>query len=475
MQSAYMEKETYLSQFFEKTSASSFYRDLFPVGSFEEQGQEQGKPNGIVAYENNGKVRTSLFFDDLKRLFESVSDAEFSFLAPVSYFGKNRTSANARFLYALVFDLDNVGTEQIRNLFFQIDNEVQPKPTYVVNSGGGLHLYYQLVEPVPLYPQVQQRLNDYKHELTDLIWNPYTSKDKKKQFQSILQGFRVVGTKTKKGEETTCYNTGEKVSLEYLNKWITDKSKRIDDIAYKSKLPLAEAKVKYPEWYERRIVKKQPVGNWKAKKALYDWWLRTILEKASCGHRYWCVWSLAVYAKKCGVPKAELKKDAYGLIETFSKLNPLEPFTEEDVFSALKVYNKPYAKVTRQHIADETAIPIKKNKRNGRKQNVHLKLARVMKKAKAEIGEDVLGGRKSKQDVVFEYLERNQNPTYKDFVAKTGLQKSVFYKYKKVLDERNKRNFAIASLFDNCVKDAKTGESVFLPELITGIKPPKKY
>ena len=155
MGESYTEKRAYLETYFEEVAPTDFYREIFPVGSFEQDQSFEGKPNGIVAFSYNDKIRTNLFFDDHKRLFETVETAKFSFLAPISYFGKNRTSKNARYIYALAFDLDGVGEKQINNLFFQIEKEVQPKPTFTVNSGNGLHLYYQFEKPIPLYPHVQ--------------------------------------------------------------------------------------------------------------------------------------------------------------------------------------------------------------------------------------------------------------------------------------------------------------------------------
>lgn len=47
-----------------------------------------------------------------------------------------------------------------------------------------------------------------------------------------------------------------------------DESKAITDLQYKSGLSLKEAQRKYPEWYERRIVNKEPKGRWHIKKRL---------------------------------------------------------------------------------------------------------------------------------------------------------------------------------------------------------------
>ena len=43
--------------------------------------------------------------------------------------------------------------------------------------------------------------------------------------------------------------------MEYMNQFV-DNEFKTDDFVYKSNLTLAKAKEKYPNWYEKRIVKK---------------------------------------------------------------------------------------------------------------------------------------------------------------------------------------------------------------------------
>ena len=117
---------------------------------------------------------------------------------------------NARYLYALVFDLDGVGMPQLRDTLHQMNNDILPQATFVVNSGTGLHLYYVLQEPIPMYPYNQKCLKELKYSLTRQIWNRYTSTIKEPQVQGILQGFRVVGSGSKLGREypVTAYRLG---------------------------------------------------------------------------------------------------------------------------------------------------------------------------------------------------------------------------------------------------------------------------
>ena len=107
------------------------------------------------------------------------------------------------------------------------------------------------------------------------------------QYQGIFQGFRMVGTQSKLGKRypVKAFETGERVTIEYLNGYLMDKSKAVTDFHYKSDLSLAEALKKYPEWYEKRIVQGEHRERWHIKRDLYDWWLRKIKEGASVGHR----------------------------------------------------------------------------------------------------------------------------------------------------------------------------------------------
>lgn len=148
-----------------------------------------------------------------------------------------------------------------------------------------------------------QQLTNLKNDLTRKIWNGYvTDLNDKVQYQSIFQGFRLVGGVTKSGSRTKAYKTGEKVTVEYLNEFVFDSKNQVKEFTYKSSLTLEEARNKFPEWYERRIIEQKPRGTWICKRDLYDWWQRRLLEIQE-GHRYYGVMCLAIYAKSAGFLK----------------------------------------------------------------------------------------------------------------------------------------------------------------------------
>lgn len=263
----YKLKNEHLNQYFEEVSCLDFYRDVFPEGSFERKGHfEDEKANGVLTVIEGEKARNYVIFDELEEIKEQKGK-EFVILSAVSYSGRNRTAKNARWLYGLTIDLDGVELQNLRDVLFQAENEIIPQPTYIVNSGHGMHLYYLFEKPVPLYRHMQEQLRDFKYELIAKIWNRYTStytEREQVQYQGIFQGFRMVGSQTKLGKRypVKAFLTGKKVTVEYLNGFLMDSSKVVTNFNYKSDLPLAQAKEKYPEWYERRIVNKENKGRW---------------------------------------------------------------------------------------------------------------------------------------------------------------------------------------------------------------------
>lgn len=377
-----------LSALYEEVSYTDFYRDVFPVGSFEQRGvYEDGKYNGIaVAIEQGGKRTKRLTVtDDLEVIDDMAASDDFCLMSPISYAGKSRRSSNARFMYALAIDLD--GLETLKQWEFFVEQVERghkmlrfvwgiPRPTYLISSGTGIHIYYVFERPVPMFRNIVEQLEKLKKRLTWQAWTQGASSlHDKVQYESLFQGFRVVGTITKTGGRCRAFSVGGKVTVEYLNKFVPEEY-RTQDFVYQSDLRLADAKEKYPEWYQRRVVEKRPKKSWTCKKALYDWWIRKLLGGAEQGHRYWCIMTLATYAQKCGVPRETLEEDAYGLIPFMNTKG--DEFTEDDVLHALEAYSDSYITYPIDTIVVRTGIPIEKNKRNWRKQAQHMEVMRAI-------------------------------------------------------------------------------------------------
>lgn len=422
--------------------------DEMPLEECEGASQEHQnhKYYGIATEILKDRARHFMIFNDLNFL-EEIKDREFVITSPISYIGRNRTAKNSRFLYAFAIDLDGVEKQHIENIFYQYKSGAMPKPNIIVSSGNGLHLYYILEKPIALFDNIKILLKRFKYGLIDLVWNGYTSSVKKRQYQGIFQGFRIPETKTKFGEIVRAFylENSELYTIEKLNYWVTGRRKLVDteiDIINKAlyvpkKLTLKEAKEKYPDWYERRIVKgDKSRKKWHIKRDLYDWWKRTITdnEKVVEGHRYFCIMSLAMYGLKCDIPYEEVKADAYSFLEEMESKtgNQDNHFTEEDIEDALKAYKESYMTFPRKDIEIVTGISIPPNKRNYQKQKDHLEEIRMIRdlrmKRQGKKWTDN-NGRKSKKDEVISYLLFNQNATKYKCIKETGLSKPTVYKY----------------------------------------------
>ncbi len=407
----YLEKNEYLRSFYEEVEPVEFYRELFPEGTFERKGvQDDNKPNGILLEFKEGKrsPKREIITDDHQGLLQARDG--FTIYSPISYYGNQRKAVNARYMHALVFDLDGVDMKHLYDLLHQMKNDVIPPATYLINSGTGFHVYYFLKEPVPMYPENQKYLRLVKHALTGRIWNDFTSKYRERQQQGIMQGFRVVGTETKLGTDfpvrafALCHQ--RYWTIEELYNYVPELTQK--ELLKKEqfrKMTLEQAKKKYPDWYERRVVNDLPKGRWVVKRDLYDWWLKKIKKEIKVGHRYFAIMTLAIYAKKCNIDQDELYEDAFDLLEPYEKLTveSSNHFKREDIIAALEMFNEDYVTFPRREIAKLSGLDIPPNKRNYRKQNEHVEYMNTIKEFKRKMGELQKEGRPSAELRVIEW------------------------------------------------------------------------
>ncbi len=463
--------ERWLDQYFDEISPRDFYREIFPEGSFQKKGvlnpdKESWTYNGIIVSVTKEKredgtpiIKRYTVTDDLDAIDLVCRSDDFSIMSPISYIGRERRAENARGLYAFAVDLDRMIVEGddpvgLRNLWNAQIEKIDriPRPTFIVSSGTGLHLYYVFTEPIAMYKSVIKDLQDLKRDLTTLIWHDAIVKiDSMKDIQQegIYQGFRMPGTITKDGGRARAFVTGPKIDIETIQdrtallRELREKRDRVQFPKKKtSKLTLAQAKELYPDWYERRIVQKAPRGTWSVNRALYEWWKQEIRAGATVGHRYYCLMALAMYAKKCSmlhekknpdpVTEEELERDAFALMTFLEDMTETEDnhFTEADVLDALEAFQDKWIMYPRSAIEYRTGITIPAKKRNGRKQADHLKRARAVRDIDHPDGTWREGnGRPSKLQVVTDWRAANPDGKKADCIRETGLSPHTVYKH----------------------------------------------
>ena len=441
-----------LSAIYKEVAPKYFYRQIFQHHLDKKGAFTKGKYVGIaceITKEKKGKktvVKRHTITDDLDTIDDLLKSENFIIISPISYIGKSRKTENATRMYAFAIEIDDLRVSDdgrpvgLNDLLHHFDIELLPTPNYIICSGNGVHLYYVFEQPLILFDNVKKSLDAFKKALTPYFWNQYVTKDYKIeniQFESPFQGFRMAGGVTKKGDRTRIFEIStHPIAIEELNRYAVKYGKKECqiDIAYESELTLAEAKEAYPEWYERRIVNKQKKGTWECKRDLYDWWKRRITEGASVGHRYYCLLMLSIYAIKCGrnVSEEELIEDAYSFLDKFDEMseNEINRFTDEDVMDALQgYYDKDLVTYPINSIVYRSGIPIEKNKRNFRKQAIHIKYMNNQRAFKVEMGECTNGGRPDKRQIVQQWKSEHPNGKKIDCEKETGLSRHTVLKW----------------------------------------------
>ncbi|MDV5105452.1 hypothetical protein R2R32_01920 [Clostridium perfringens] len=343
---------------------------------------------------------------------------------------------------ALIFDLDSVGENEIKNLLLRMSMKpgyrTLPKPTFIVMSGTGLHIYYVFDRPIELYPNIKIRLKSLKYDLTFKMWEyKATSQEKQIQYQSINQGFRMVGSINDKYDlPVIAFKTGDRVSLDYVNSYVDVKENMVDvNRPYRpTQYTEEEAKEKFPEWYERVVVQGDKKGKkWNIKRDLYDWWLRQY-HKIKGGHRYFYLMCMTIYGVKCNIPKEEVKAD---MIEKFEELKNVEhsnELCEDDLYTTLEVYEREFYNFTIDDIEKLTDIRIERNKRNYRPQEQHIRVMNAIRDTIYPNGEwrNKEGrpkGSGTKEEVVKDWREKNPEGRKVDCRRETKLDPKTIRKW----------------------------------------------
>ena len=438
-----------LSQKYPEVNGQEFYQQVFPDNEMTgELGNDYSRPNAIYLYKPNGvpkdgqrKLRRRIMLADTweKDYGEYVEKNELTLCSGLAYRGRANKLANARQMNALIIDLDGVGMKELQNLFLRFQLPAShirsmPVPTYLVVSGTGVHLYYVLREPLALFPYIKIQAKNLKYDLTFRVWEyGGTSKLKEVQYQSINQGFRMVGSiNNKYGVILRAFRTGEKITVDTLNQYCDDESHQVDTSKKFSSasITLAEAKQKYPEWFERRVVRGESRGHWICSRAVYKWWCRQI-PKVVGGHRYFFLMCLVIYACKCGISKDELKDDMDKMFDQLKKIQHDNVFTQEDVSSALEMYDREFYRFPIDDIEKVSGIRIEKNKRNYRPQALHLARIRKMQEVDYPDGEwrNKDGRPITKDKVVIAWRQQHPSGNKADCIRDTGLSRPTVAKY----------------------------------------------
>lgn len=322
------------------------------------------------------------------------------YVCPTTFLRGYYSEVTMKSLYAFVVDLDGVVMGGVRGAFDLFDQSRLPRPTLMVNSGQGIHAYYVLKTPVEAYKRRKAALRaTYDFLCTEWKFGAGVV-DK----HDIMQPFRVVGSCTKLGQQSTGWLVGDT--------WdISDLAARAS-IEIDLSMPATTGKIK------RKFV--QP--KFKARVAhgdrFYQYCLRRVREDTKQGHRYFSMFALSIVARKCNYPKEQLKEDLEQLLPLWEK--GLEKVRRSEITKALKGYDSDKAVTVRKVQLEEWfgwEFP-RKSRTNGKKlkQAEHLQLVHRQRKGQTLFK-------------LAEYLKQNPGASYRQMQAALKMSSATISRY----------------------------------------------
>jgi len=418
-------------------------------------------------------------------LYDLIDNSNnFCIVAPVSYAGRTRHNDNARFLYALCIEIDNIQEKGgIEELIYSWNRTTQkmPKPTYIVCSGNGLHLYIVFERPIPLFKNIFEKLTDIKTYLTEWWWyKPISASYDKIQYESICQGFRCVGTAGKDPHKIAmAFKTGDKWTIEQLNELLPEKHQL--NTIYKSTLTKQQAQELYPDWYQRRIVEGKGRKTYTRYPGIYYNWKQKMLNGAAVGKRYNCLENLCSLAVQCMIPPEQVEKDCRELAAYLETLTIKEDnhFTEYDILCALRTFyraDEGAFRRRREYVAKKTGIELPENKRNHRNQAAHMKRITALRDSdypdgswRNKNGRPI--GTGTAQEQVLKWREEHPEGTKAECIKDTKLSKPTVYKWwdtqrSKPMEQKEKKNYQ----FDYMLKMPDGSEVIIEAQDMTAAK-----
>jgi hypothetical protein len=409
IQEQFEEKNMVLDGACEQVSPYEFYEDIF--------GDIETVLPVVIIEDDETKHIQAMSISDALVLGQARNDV---LIGGCTYFNNWISKKSAREIHSFIIDLDNAYSGTIlyalQHDWKNATEKVLAKPTYIVNSGTGLHLYYVLSEPIPAYKSSIEKLDKIYRQLaiqqSERIYI-------ERQVQWFGQDFRIAGGLNKYGWENTVFR--------YSDKWDIDKlAKAVGLDLHITRY--GEKRTTKPKEKPKHTKYKKRTG-WKCNEGFYTYSLEQCKDKTHEGNRYMSMCALSVIAYKCGIDEERLENDLKSLLPIYNK-GAVRQIKEKEIQSAMKMYNERAAVAPRESLEHWQGWEYHPIKRNGRKRPVHLQRARAVQNIDYPNGEwRNKEGRPTKQAVIEQWQQSHPNGTKADCIRETGASKPTVYKY----------------------------------------------
>lgn len=338
-------------------------------------------------------------------------------LFPASYYNWP-LQKNLKDFYAIVIDLDGVSAA---DLYCLLKLEMKRLlPTYIVNSGSGVHLVYVFEKPIVAYK--------YRHKYIKMMIADIGDFFKKARYgykidpnsKSLVHPYRVIGSQTKLGQNCVVFRTGKRWSVDKMLKKLNIKT---DVFKEKTARKTTATKKATPQKYDNVV--ETPKGN----KNFYNFFSLQMTNVEE-GHRYLALFALAVVAYKCRVSREEVEDLMGALIDVYNRRGDEKVVRDYEIKKAMKGYSSKYVKVSSKQLEEWSGIEFPRRSVKRRpvgqrlKRKEHLEVARAVKNTKET---------ETRKALMRRYLEAKPTASLNDLVDGLGWSRATIVKYRKMV------------------------------------------
>ena len=395
-------------------------------------------------------------------------------LSPCLFYGNWRKKSLLNYVGAFVLDIDKLRPMQLQRFFRLFDEGRLLRPTFIANSGSGVHFYYVLDKMLRCDARTHEANNLIAEEIYRCLYDDVIKKEKWVDAQRhwIGQDYRVVNSRTKLNQVSQIFKIGEIYTVDQLIAYYGIKIDPKKHYATKPMIRYAGNIAKdlgvdppnyesakethqfiknhkdeaYQVREQRRVTRKEREAKRNSAKKTtaknkkpVTWYKNTLVymrDHTQPGYRFSAMKALALIAYKEKVPREVFLQDLHELSGYWKNLDwKGDKFKASNVEAIERFYDSAgtYGTATSETLEEWLGYEFKRigSKRNGRKREAHLKMARLIR-------DEVNGqrnkwrnndGAPTKQDIVRAYREAHPRARKADCIRDTGLSKPTVYKW----------------------------------------------